>query len=69
MTADDEPTTAELRAQQASKAREERRSADEAATEDEAATHDRRADKAAYLASRLVQQEQSEHDVEEEDSE
>jgi hypothetical protein len=56
---DDDRTPDELRSEQASKARDERRHVDQATSEHEAVTHDRRADKAAYLAKRLAEQERS----------
>jgi hypothetical protein len=52
----------ELREEQAEKARDERRHAEDATSEHEAVTHDRRADKAAYLAKRLAEQERSEEE-------
>jgi hypothetical protein len=61
----DEPqdrTPDELREEQAEKARDERRHAEGATTEGEAVTHDRRSDKAAYLASKLAEQERSEQE-------
>ena len=56
----DEPTTEELKAVQAEKLRAERERAEHA--EDPAAerTHGRRADKAAYLAEKLQEQEEAE---------
>jgi hypothetical protein len=59
---DDENTPDELREEQTEKARDERRHAEEATSEHEAVTHDRRADKAAYLAKRLAEQERSEEE-------
>ena len=59
---DDERTPDELRSEQTEKARDERRHAEEATSEHEAVTHDRRADKAAYLAKRLAEQERSEEE-------
>ena len=56
---DDDRTPDELRSEQAEKARDERRHAEQATSEQEAVTHDRRADKAAYLAKRLAEQERS----------
>jgi hypothetical protein len=56
---DDDRTPDELRSEQASKARDERRHAEQATSEHEAVTHDRRAEKAAYLAKRLAEQERS----------
>jgi hypothetical protein len=57
---DDEPTTQELKALQATRASEEARRAGEAARPDEARAHTRRADKAAYLRDRLAEAERSE---------
>jgi hypothetical protein len=57
---DDEPTTQELKAVQATRAAEEARQADEADQPDEARAHSRRADKAAYLRDRLAEAERSE---------
>lgn len=51
---------AELREQQASKARAERAAADEAVSEADAEVHDRRAEKAAMLAAKLAEREASE---------
>ena len=59
MSDDDEHTSDDLREEQAEKARDERRHAEQATTEHEAITHDRRAEKAAYLAKRLAEQERS----------
>ena len=56
---DDDRTPDERRSEQAEKARDERRHAEQATSEHEAVTHDRRADKAAYLAKRLAEQERS----------
>jgi hypothetical protein len=58
MTEDDRSPD-ELREEQAEKARDERRHAEDATSEHDAVTHDRRADKAAYLAKRLAEQERS----------
>jgi hypothetical protein len=65
MTPGDDPTTEQLRAQQTSKAREERDRVSDAETEDAAAAHDRRSEKAAYLAARLAEQERSEQEKDE----
>jgi hypothetical protein len=59
---DEERTPNEIRFDQTEKAQEERRNADQATSEHEAVTHDRRADKAAYLAKRLAEQERSEEE-------
>jgi hypothetical protein len=60
MSPDENPKTEELRVAQSSKARDERREAEKSSSDDEAQTHDRRAEKAAYLAARLAEQERSE---------
>jgi hypothetical protein len=65
----DDRTPERLREEQVDKARDERRHAEGAETEDEAAAHDRRADKAAYLAARLAEQERSEQETGEQESE
>ena len=53
---DDEPTTQELRIEQAQRAREETERAREAPTEAGEHAAKRRADKAAYLRDKLVEQ-------------
>jgi hypothetical protein len=57
---EDEPTTQELKALQASRASDEARRAEDASRPDEARAHSRRADKAAYLRDRLAEAERSE---------
>lgn len=57
---DDDPTTEELRHQQARREEEERTGEHEAVRPEEAATHGRRAEKAAYLRERLAERERSE---------
>jgi hypothetical protein len=57
---EDEPTTQELKAVQASRAEDEARRADDAAEPDEERAHARRADKAAYLRDRLAEAERAE---------
>ena len=57
---DDEPTTQELRAVQRRREEIERELADDAPTDTIEQTHVRRADKAAYLAEKLDEQERSE---------
>lgn len=52
----DDPPTEELRIEQSVREREERRAAEESPAAEEAATHDRRADRAAYLRSKLDEQ-------------
>ena len=56
---DDEPTTEELQAVQLDRLREEREAADEAAEPADERTHGRRADKAAYLAEKLQEQQEA----------
>jgi hypothetical protein len=53
----DEPTTEELRIEQAEREREERDRAAHAPTEPGERAAERRADKAAYLRSKLAEQE------------
>ena len=65
MTEDDR-TSEDLREEQSEKARDERKHAEDATTEQEAVTHDRRSEKAAYLASKLAEQERSEQEKEDE---
>ena len=55
-----DPKTEELRITQTQRAQDERRREQDAGTEDDARAHDRRAEKAAYLAAKLAEQEQSE---------
>jgi hypothetical protein len=57
---DDEPTTEELRAVQASRESRERSAAERADSEDETAQHDRRAEKSAYLKEKLDEREEAE---------
>jgi hypothetical protein len=57
---DDAPTTEELALRQLHHEREERELAAEAATDAESDSHQRRADKAAYLHSKLQEREQAE---------
>lgn len=56
----EESRVEKLREQQAQIARRERRAAEEAPNEDDAQARERRAEKAAYLASKLAKREQSE---------
>ena len=58
----EDPTTEELRVQQASRERAERESEDEASTEEDTETHRRRADKAAYLREKLEKRAESERE-------
>ena len=57
---DDEPTTEELRLDQARREAAEREAADEAPTEDATDQHERRADKADYLKKKLEERERAE---------
>ena len=59
MSADDDPTTGELRALQADREAVEREKAAEAEQPDEARAAERRADKAAYLRDKLDEQEEA----------
>ncbi len=61
MRPDPDPETVEMKIQQGERERAERRRADDA-PEDEAAQHSRRADKAAYLRSKLEERERSERE-------
>ena len=62
---EEDRTSDDLREEQSEKARDERRHAEGATTEQEAVTHDRRSEKAAYLASKLAEQERSEKEEDE----
>jgi len=57
---DEDPSTQELRLEQAAREARERESAREAATEEDTQTHRRRADKAGYLREKLAERERSE---------
>lgn len=59
-----EPTTGELRRVQHERTTDEHLAIDKSATEDEAHQHERRADKAAYLESKLSERERSERRAE-----
>ena len=59
---DEDRTSEDLREEQSDKARDERKHAEGATTEHEAIAHDRRSEKAAYLASKLAEQERSEQE-------
>jgi len=56
----DDPSTEELRAMQAGREEAEREMAEQAPDEREERTHERRADRAAYLQSKLEDQAESE---------
>jgi len=59
---DDEPDTAELKAQQLDHVAYERRAADHAEEPAEVAAHQRRAEKADYLRRKLEERERSEQE-------
>ena len=59
---EDDPTTQELRGEQAKREAEERRSAEDAPTEDAADQHARRAEKAEYLRKRLEERAKAERE-------
>lgn len=62
-----DPDISERREEQTQVARAERRAAEIAVEDDEAHTHERRAERAAYLASKLAEREESEREVDRED--
>ncbi len=62
MLTDDDPTTQELRIQQAGREQDERRHAETAQTPAEERAAHRRADKAAYLKGKLDEQAASDAD-------
>jgi hypothetical protein len=57
---EEDPTTQELRVEQAEREASERRSAGESELEDETEQHERRADKAEYLKRKLEERAQAE---------
>jgi hypothetical protein len=59
-TADDDPTTGELRAVQLNRESKARSAAERAESEEETAQHDRRAAKSAYLRQKLEEREEAE---------
>ena len=59
---DREPSTEELRVEQARREQSEQRRAREAASQDEAEEHARRAEKSAYLKRKLDERAESERD-------
>jgi hypothetical protein len=65
---EEDPTTEELRRQQAHRERSELHEAAEAMTDSEEAAHLRRADKASYLQEKLRERELSEEHAREEDA-
>jgi hypothetical protein len=58
----DEPSTEELRIGQAAREERERDAAERAEDDQEAAQHDRRAEKSAYLRSKLEDRERAERE-------
>jgi hypothetical protein len=62
---EDEPTTQELKQEQAQREREEQRQLAESERTDEAKLHERRRDKAAYLRDKLAERERAEREAEE----
>jgi len=62
MTAEDDPTTEELRIRQADREHNERSRARVSPDEEATDQHDRRADKAAYLREKLEQRERAERE-------
>ena len=60
----EEPTTQELKQEQAKRESEEQRLLAESRQPDEAKQHERRRDKAAYLKEKLAERERSEREVE-----
>jgi len=59
----EEPSTRELRIQQAERTTDEHEAIPDSATPDEAHQHSRRADKAAYLERKLAERERSEREA------
>jgi hypothetical protein len=64
MSDDPSQETAELRIQQAERAKEEGEKADSSELADETAQHERRASKAAYLRDKLAERERAEREAE-----
>jgi len=60
MSADEDPTTRELRLKQEEREREERELAEQGHTEEDTGTHDARAAKAAYLRKKLEERAEAE---------
>jgi hypothetical protein len=63
MTAEEDPTTRELRGEQLQKELDERKAAEQGHTDDETGTHDARAAKAAYLRKKLEERAEAERDA------
>jgi hypothetical protein len=62
MTADEDPTTRELRVKQLQKELEERKAAEQGHSEEDTGTHDARAAKAAYLRKKLEERAEAERE-------
>ena len=62
MDGPDDPSTEELRIGQAAREEREREAAERAEVDQEAAQHDRRAEKSAYLRSKLEERERAERE-------
>ncbi len=62
MDGPDDPSTEELRIDQAAREEREREAAERAEDDQEAAQHDRRAEKSAYLRSKLEERERAERE-------
>jgi hypothetical protein len=60
---EEDPTTEELREQQAEREAEERDDAETAATDEGTAQHERRAEKAEYLRAKLEERSEAERDT------
>jgi hypothetical protein len=63
MSADEDPTTRELRIKQLQKELDEREAAEAGQTEDDTGTHDARAAKAAYLRKKLEERAEAEREA------
>jgi hypothetical protein len=60
---EEDPTTEELRVQQAQREEAEREDAEQAPSDEDTAQHDRRADKAEYLKRKLEERSESEREA------
>jgi len=69
VSADEDPTTEELRLEQLQREAKERERAGGAAEEDEAEQHERRADKASYLREKLEERAEAERKAAHQDEE
>jgi hypothetical protein len=61
--AEEDPTTQELRIEQAGRERAEREAAEGGSTPDDTEQHERRADKASYLREKLEQRAEAEREA------